>query len=117
MLIQIDRYPKGFDKCTACGQCCKRMDKAIPELKQLFKERNISSRLIKFPYKWNEQGVCEKLGGDGKCTIYENRPNVCNITWIQKTLKIGKNKFYDSVVQGCNKLIEETGVGEEFKIK
>lgn len=116
-MIQIDRYPKGFDKCTACGQCCKRMDEAIKELKQLFKENDVSTRLVKFPYKWDETGKCEKLGEDGRCTIYNERPNVCNISWIQSKLKIGKNKFYDSVVRGCNQLMDEKNVPLEYRIK
>lgn len=113
--IKITKYKDPYP-CTACGQCCRRIDKGIKEVKNLLKGNKVSSSLLKFPYKWDETGKCEKLGEDGKCTVYETRPNLCRIDWIIEKAKLDKNTFYPTLMNSCNKLMEDEGVDEKYKI-
>ena len=39
-------------------------------------------------YEWN--GRCPKLGADGRCTVYENRPLVCRIYGASELLPCGE---------------------------
>ena len=48
--------------CTQCGLCCKNIDK-VPDLKD-FDLGN---------------GVCKYLNEYNLCTIYESRPDICNV--------------------------------------
>lgn len=114
--IQITRFKDGYP-CSACGACCKRIDKGIKEVKALLKERGISNHLMKFPYKWDETGKCEKLGDDGKCTVYETRPNLCRIDWITEKAKLNANTFYPILINSCNILMDEEGVDQNFRIE
>jgi Fe-S-cluster containining protein len=53
-------------------------------------ENPLQEQLIRnmaaFPYKWDVTGKCEKLGENGKCTVYSLRPFICNIKRIYKHL-------------------------------
>ena len=94
--------------CTKCGECCKHIDKAVT----LFTDAGFD---INFPYKWND-GVCEKLVNN-LCSIYENRPYICNIDRYIKENKVNKKAFYRSNTEACNKLMDETGINIKFRIK
>lgn len=87
------------DRCFAPGQCCKRMYLSNKEGPfTVWLDRDITEQMKdkELPFvaigeilnKWvdefgtgREYGVvlftCPKLGKDGRCTIYENRPEVC----------------------------------------
>lgn len=113
--IQITRYPEGYP-CSSCGACCKRIDKSIVETRELLKRNGVSRHLMKFPYKWDETGRCENLQDDGKCGIYDKRPNICRIEWITEKAKLNKNNFYPELIKSCNKLMDDTGIEEKFRI-
>ena len=59
--IKLDniKYP-----CTLCGCCCKRIDKVVSQLRVLGVD-------VDFNYKWDENGQCENLTIDNKCSVYE----------------------------------------------
>lgn len=115
-MIQITRYPNGFP-CTACGMCCKKIESGIENIKKLFSLYNIPLEEIDFNYKWDKNGKCEKLGKDGKCKVYNKRPNVCNISWVTNRLKLNPNLFYPEVIKVCNNLMDENDIDEKYRIK
>jgi Fe-S-cluster containining protein len=106
----MDKFP-----CTGCGACCKRISK----LKN-FLVTDDTEDLMYFPYQWDENGICENLNQeDNTCNIYESRPTICNVEKIFELSKGGpkeKQKFYKINAEQCNRMIEEDGLDEKFKI-
>lgn len=92
--------------CTGCGACCKRIGTVIKE-----------AQAVGFPYGVNEKGWCEKLGENGLCTVYENRPDMCK---IEKAFEqqIGKTKkeVYLENAKACNTYIREDKLDEKFLV-
>lgn len=62
--------------CTGCGQCCKNIGKVLNS--NVDPNTPIGALVKEFPYKPTEEGDCEMLV-DGKCSVYEDRPMLCNI--------------------------------------
>ena len=66
--------------CTSCGECCKHMDVVLNRpAPYAFLQRATDA----FPYGFKENGHCEKLDGN-TCTVYDNRPLLCNIDRLAK---------------------------------
>mgnify|MGYP001819312216 CR=1 FL=1 len=77
----------GFN-CTQCGLCCERMGK----VKSVPMQTEWMQKLVdEFPYGTDENGVCMKYK-DGLCTVYDNRPLLCNIERIADEVDIGMTK-------------------------
>lgn len=89
--------------CASCGACCRRMKPVI-------------DAGIPFPFKVDETGKCEKLGLDNKCTVYENRPDICNIDKMIEIHGIDKDKAYIDTINVCNTWMEEDGLKTFIKI-
>lgn len=97
--------------CTSCGLCCKNMHQTIRsasviadthELKPLFKE------VANFPFEIKENGRCSKLGSDDKCTIYDQRPDVCNTNKMYEKYfahKMTIEQYYMLCAKSCNSLV------------
>ena len=74
---------------------------------------------LDFPYRANKDGSCEKLGEDGKCTVYENRPLVCNISGMFKkfwSIGLTRKEHYLVEAKSCNSLIRENGLPDKFLV-
>jgi Fe-S-cluster containining protein len=69
-----------------------------------------------FPYKWDETGKCEMLINN-KCSVYKNRPLICNIEKFRKKLKLQKDFFYKINAIACNQLMDEANISQELKVK
>jgi hypothetical protein len=70
-----------------------------------------------FPYQANEAGVCEKLGADNKCTVYENRPEICRTDKVYEKYfadRMTKFEYYKLNAEGCNKFMQEDGVDKNL---
>ena len=78
-------------KCDKCGNCCSVIGKAI-ENKELLSEE-FKKLLNDFPYKTDSNGRCEKLK-DNICTVYDIRPDVCNIDKVFKKTNGVKHKDF-----------------------
>ena len=102
--------------CTMCGSCCKRIDKLVADAPLTSRLFGLPIEMFDFPYKWDENGVCEKLTEDGLCSIYENRPDICNLETVQQTLKWKSKMFFDITAASCNSMMKEDGIDEEFYI-
>ena len=73
--------------------------------------------LLYFPYKWDESGRCEMLTEDNKCSIYEDRPLVCNVDKLLSLIEIPKEQFYEINVASCNKMMDEDELPIKYRIK
>ena len=101
--------------CTKCGACCRRIDDAVANagfVAELF-EINVDD--LKFPYQWDEKGVCEKLI-DNRCSVYDNRPLICNVDKLRELSGIEEKEFYDFVKMACHELMVAEGIYNEYKI-
>lgn len=96
-----------------CGACCKHIDRIFENVGEIVKDPKSK---LHFPYKFDETGRCEMLNDDNSCKVYKNRPLICNIPMLQKELKIPKQEFFSINVKSCNKLMEEDGIPEKFRI-
>ncbi len=70
-----------------------------------------------FPYKYDKTGRCSMLNDDNSCSVYSNRPLVCNVDRLGARLGIDKKEFYRVNIDSCNAMMYEDGVAEEFRIK
>ena len=83
-------------KCKECGACCYFIDKA----KKMGYE---------FPYKAKKDGSCEKLI-DNRCSIYENRPDICNVEKVRRTLGKEYFEYYKLMEKSCEEVRRSKGV-------
>ena len=89
--------------CTGCGLCCKKMS-------YILNKPAPYPFLIKptqdFPYGVKEDGSCEKLDENDRCTVYDNRPLLCSIDRLAEKAKLSMSKFewYQKNYVGCNDL-------------
>ena len=84
--------------CTQCGACCRRagVTGLMPS---------------------NEDGSCIYLNKDNTCSIYNQRPEVCNIDKMRKKQTIlSKKEYYKLSAKVCNQFIEEDGLDDKYKI-
>ncbi len=75
--------------CSRCGLCCKHIDK-IPQLSEYH----------------DGDGICRYLV-DNKCSIYESRPDICNVDYVYKTFFseiYSLQEFYELNYYACNEL-------------
>ena len=92
--------------CIECGLCCVHLPTwMLPAIEQ-------------FPYETDENGQCEKLDGT-RCSVYENRPLLCNLEQIDEELNTNMTKaeWYGLNAQGCNILLREAGRSDRLKIE
>ncbi len=97
--------------CTGCGSCCRRVDKLLAH--------NVAAgdpdSPLFFPYK-HDKGKCENLLPDNKCSVYEERPLVCNIDALMKVMEIPEKLFYSMNIFSCNQFMDEDGIPLKFRI-
>jgi Fe-S-cluster containining protein len=78
-------------ECSKCGFCCKRVGLIIPELNR-------------------GDGVCRKLSEDNLCTIYEERPLICNIGALYEKCfsnMVTREEFFSFTHKCCKALQED----------
>lgn len=95
--------------CTACGLCCKRVGKTVGMAQKSLREGNRSAIMIEaaaFPYSYDEKGVCEMLGEDNQCKIYDRRPLICQVENFGKTFhpNLSQEAWFKLNEQGCKDL-------------
>ncbi len=105
----MDSFP-----CTQCGLCCKLVGKVLDNIENLDPIRR--SLADNFPYKPKDDGSCEMLSEDGLCTVYHDRPDICNISTVAKALNISLTDYYLQSAKNCNKLIILLGEKPEYLI-
>ena len=85
--------------CTKCGLCCAKIGGVLK-----LKSSRFQKEIDEFPYAAKEDGSCEMLK-DGLCSVYENRPNICNIGFMKE--KYGLQDV--DIAASCNVLIYQYG--------
>ena len=98
--------------CTGCGACCRRISQAV-----LYHNIKDVNNPLYFPYSWDSFGVCEMLGEDNKCTVYDKRPLICNIKSYAEYMGHDLNQFMSFNIHYCNKLMDLDNLPLEYRIK
>lgn len=101
--------------CISCGLCCSAIGKDIDEAKKTTSQNPVSVMLREFPHSYDNNGRCEMLGEDNKCTIYNTRPDICNIKKIAYRLNLNPIEFYKHNAMSCNELLEKAGREERIQ--
>lgn len=103
-------------KCSQCGLCCRYV-KAILDNPKAAQEP-YRSLIEQFPFTYFEDGSCEMLI-DNKCSIYEDRPLLCNVERIYETYfsEMDKGAFYKEQNEYCNAMIKKAGLPDSYLIK
>lgn len=105
--------------CTSCSLCCRSLGTIIRMTKQGDPESIFYKAAEEFPYSWDESGCCEMLDNN-LCSVYENRPLLCNIKKISelyaKEKDITLNNLYALNAKVCNSLISAANLHESFMI-
>ena len=70
----------------------------------------------RFPYQTKDDGSCEMLTEEGKCSVYESRPLLCNVKLGAQLLQIDELEWYRMNQLGCNSMIREAGLDESFLV-
>jgi len=105
--------------CTGCGLCCKNVGEALENVKNMDSSIPFVKAFQDFPFKADEDGACEKLDEDGNCTVYEDRPLVCNVEKMFEKFhkhKTTKKKHYFEQAVICNSLIKKNDYPDEFLV-
>lgn len=72
-----------------------------------------------FPFKFDKTGTCVNLGIDGKCKVYETRPDICNVAssynYIEDDITI--EQWFEINAKVCNGWIREAKLPASFLIK
>uniref|UniRef100_A0A6M3M1G8 Putative zinc-or iron-chelating protein n=1 Tax=viral metagenome TaxID=1070528 RepID=A0A6M3M1G8_9ZZZZ len=98
--------------CSKCGCCCKRIDKAVFNV-----GIKADDNALFFPYTWDSTGRCKKLTKKNRCSVYDNRPLICNIDKLFELLDMPKNDYYKLNIDICNTLMDEDKVPLKYRIR
>lgn len=94
--------------CSGCGECCRRIGNLSKEDK----------KRLDFPYDQKSDGSCEKLDENGKCTVYDSRPSICNVEkTFDKYHKPKGRKRVDVYIEEnkiCNQMIKQAKLDEKY---
>jgi hypothetical protein len=99
--------------CTGCSECCKRVQSV---LETKFDHPVMNELVRRFPYQTKEDGSCEMLTVEGRCSVYESRPLLCNVKLGAQLLQIDEMEWYRMNQLGCNSMIREAGLDESFLV-
>lgn len=112
----MDKFP-----CSGCGLCCMKAGLAVMNARKLLiggEKDPYVKEVAEFPFLFTPEGRCSKLADDNKtCTVYESRPDICNVEKMFDKYyegKIDKQSYYLSSAMACNKIIKNEGASEEF---
>lgn len=87
-------------KCTKCGICCRNIG-GIPELVEYHKG----------------DGICIYLSEDNLCTIYQRRPDICNVEkmYALRYKDIMAKEVYEKLnMEGCHLLQDRYGTNSDL---
>lgn len=94
--------------CSKCGICCQIVGLSVEKAKQNLQYSAIMQEVASFPHKYDSTGRCEKLSLDNQCTIYETRPDMCNVEVFHKKHfpEFTETEFFKLNEEGC-KIIQK----------
>lgn len=90
-------------ECKMCGICCRNIKRYKDEIYPIFKKL-LGETIPNFDIE-DDNGVCVYLTEDNKCSIYEQRPVLCNtekmFELLGKELNIRKIELYQAQSIAC----------------
>ena len=90
-------------ECKMCGMCCRNVKRYKEEIYPIFK-RLLGETVPNFDIE-DDNGVCVHLTEDNKCSIYEQRPILCNtekmFELLSSALGVSKYKLYKAQILSC----------------
>ena len=104
--------------CTQCGECCKHIGLSFnPDSLAYKKAPTVIKDLIdSFPYKINPDNSCSMLTSDNLCSVYDERPIICNIKMGGFLLRIDQKTWYKTLADQCNTLITNAGLDPKYLV-
>lgn len=113
----MKRKEKPKDKffCIGCGLCCMRLDIVLARRNNTTEE--VAKIMDEFPYA-HTNGRCEKLNDDMTCSVYEDRPDLCNVEKFGKRAvpEIPEQLHYLMQESACRTIIKEEGLYTEKEL-
>jgi len=100
--------------CTQCGQCCRHISSILSHSNYPIVIQDLVNR---FPYEVNDDGSCSKLTEDGTCSVYDNRPIMCNVKLMGQLLQQSQDDWYHQQADICNELISNAGLSPDYLVK
>lgn len=88
--------------CTKCGACCRSLHQ-----NDVYVALDLGN------------GVCKNLNEANECSIYEQRPLMCNIDVAYEEYykpMMTKIDYYVQNAQACNTLQQLLGIPEDFRV-
>ena len=108
-------------QCSGCGLCCKKVGKAVKDARAVKPaQRDARTKAVaQFPYKTDASGACSRLDAEGKCTVYDTRPDVCRVDKSFELFGKGQSRerYYEGNAKLCNTWIAKAGLDESFLVK
>ena len=105
-------------ECTQCAGCCTNKNISLFNLKH-------------WGLKKGKNGHCSHLAKDNKCSIYEDRPLICNIEEVfdrKEEIRLAEPLMYDLISnfkskkdyfkfadRCCNDIVDCLGLDEKYK--
>ena len=77
----------------------------------------IKDLINRFPYDINPDGSCSKLNEEGLCSVYENRPIMCNVQLMGQLLHQDTTEWYRMNADNCNKLINAADLDPKYLVQ
>jgi Fe-S-cluster containining protein len=100
--------------CTQCGQCCRHISSILAHSNYPTVVQDLVNR---FPYEVNDDGSCSMLTEDGLCSVYDNRPIMCNINLMGQLLQQSQDDWHRKQADVCNELISNAGLSPDYLVK
>lgn len=105
--------------CTGCSLCCRTVGRIHSDGLKYPKDSIVYKATVAFPYKWDEAGCCEMLENN-LCSIYEDRPLLCNVKQLGQLIaheaNTDLNSVYKLAADACNNLISAYNLDPSFMI-
>ena len=101
--------------CTQCGQCCRNINSILSNSDSF--PTVIKDLINRFPYDINPDGSCSKLNEDGLCSVYQNRPIMCNIKLMGQLLHRDTTEWYRLQAEHCNILINAADLDPKYLVQ
>lgn len=90
-------------ECKMCGMCCRNIKRYKEQVYPILKEL-LGGAIPNFEIK-DIDGVCIHLTEDNRCSIYAQRPILCNTEKMFDLLSIAlgvtKNELYKAQILSC----------------
>ena len=105
--------------CTSCGQCCRLIGLTFDHSHPFYQTSSLAVKTLidNFPYPINPDNSCSMLDENGLCSIYDDRPIICNTKYAPQLLNLSKSQFNKYLAESCNQIINDAGLDRKFLVQ